>query len=254
MDKRKQLLIAVIILGGLLVFSSCGGAGTFRPIESVSPGKIIANGGIEDWQAMDLAPLENLEWKNTMFNKASNMHQRRIKSVRLAHDRENIFLLLQIEPGIEEDFEQNRRSGHIGYIFLDTDGSDATGTRRSIDDKYAGWDYRIYLPTGFFSSTDATGLSTANPLASYKIEKLTRFTATKGQYGESYHCEYRDISGGERNSNTHPTHIAFGANYLEVRLPIDVLRMYIPTRIKLIIQDLAAVPEAEVEIRALLKK
>lgn len=254
--KANKFLFVPIVLAALLISSSCADKGKLKAkvIYSVPRGKIMVDGGPDDWDAEGIKPLEDLEWKTRVLAKPAKIEDRRIKSVRLVHDEASIFLLLEIEPGIEEYFNKTRRSGQFGCIFLDTDGSDATGIRRSLDDAYAGWDYQVDLSCAFTTASEASGLIFVQPDVGYKIERMNKFVVQKLGSGLIYYCELEDVKGGEKISGGDSVFISFAGNYLEMRFSMDTLRMYLPTKIRLIVQDLTAANEAETQIYAVLRR
>ena len=120
MKKPKEFL-TIIILMGLFFISSCGKQkdnSTAEIIKIISVGSIIVDGKVDDWDSAGIIALEGLNWKDILFSKPVNAQSLRIKSVRTAHDTQNLFLLLEINPGVREHFDRIRTTSHIGYIFV----------------------------------------------------------------------------------------------------------------------------------------
>ncbi|MFH1202068.1 MAG: hypothetical protein V1674_04160 [Candidatus Omnitrophota bacterium] len=278
MKKTKIFLISIIILAGVLsiwLFPRRGyqpvKRGSYQPvkeesrtsaakvmdevvykdIKDLASGAIIIDGDIADWQAAGISPLENLEWSN-IYNMPMFEDTRRIKSVRLAYDVQNLFLLLEIKPGVKERFDKKQTTGHIGYLYLDADGSSATGARRHIKDVYPGWDWRIYLPEGFVKKEGAP-IEEIRPAAWYQIEKIKSYNEQEADYGTTFNCEYEELAGGNRASYDKPAYIAFGGDFVEMCFPFKLLGMKLPADIRLIVEDLNALPSAETRISGHLK-
>jgi len=236
MKKCIRLLFISTLVGLFFALTS------IRASERIVRKNIIVDGKSEDW--VGITPLKNLNWKTTLFPRPVRKEERRIKSVRISHNAKNFFLLLEIDPGIKEFFEQKRRTGHIGYIFVDSDDNESTGTRRESDDKYSGWDYRIYIPTGFAGSM---GRRKVRPIVEYKVERMKKFIMKKTKHGYTYHCEYEKVAGGSKCSEKDPTYISFKGKFLEMRFPFNLLDITLPTNMRLVIQDLTAFPVVETE-------
>ena len=217
-------------------------------IKSIPPGSIVVDGDVNDWEAAEVVPFRELNWIDPRHPSIEPWRMR-IKSVRIAHDAGNLYVLLKIQPGIKQRFDERQTSGHIGYIYLDADGSESTGARRHIIDEYAGWDYRIYLPTGFIGKI---GAQQFKPTAEYHIERIKSFTEKKVEHGYTFSCDYEDVAGADKASYKNPDYISFKGDFLEMRFPFEVLRIDLPTDIRLIIEDLKALPNAEIQIHAYL--
>ncbi|MFC1645988.1 hypothetical protein ACFL2Y_02285 [Candidatus Omnitrophota bacterium] len=178
---------------------------------------------------------------------------KRIKSVRIAQDAKNLYLLFEIKPGVEEYFYKKEASGHIAYLYLDADGKESTGARRHIEDKYSGWDYRIYLPTGFIGEPGEDA-EPVKPAAWYEAERIKSYREVQADYGITFNCEYEDVPGGHKASYNRPAYIAFQGDFLEVGFPFEAYGIVAPTEVKLVIDDLGALPNAEAKINGFLEK
>lgn len=225
--------------------------GSIEEIKTVAPGSIVIDGDISDWQEAGIDPLEGLEWKN-VYDMPMFKDTGRIKSVRLAYDAENLLLMLEIEPGVKQRFDERQSSGHIGYLYLDSDGTSSTGARRHIKDEYPGWDYRIYLPEGFITKENASP-EEAKPAAWYQIERIKSYAQEEVEYGTTFSCEYEEVPGGNQASYNKPANIAFQGDFIEMNFPFELLKIEIPTEIRLVIEDFKALPNAETQIFGYLK-
>ncbi|KPK40433.1 MAG: hypothetical protein AMJ78_07210 [Omnitrophica WOR_2 bacterium SM23_29] len=255
MKKEKQFLLVVTLIA-LFFIVSCGREGTYAQkeekmlvISRVSPTSISINGSNDDWNTLGIKPLSGLRWV-TVFSEPAKEASLRIRSISVTHDGQYLFLLFYLDPGIREQFETEGRTGSLGYIYLDIDGSESTGQRRSIADLYAGWDYRIYIPTGFAGGTT---IGAIKPLVEYKIEMIKETIIEKVQYGHKCNSEYEDVPGGHKNTLKDGNYIAFKEKYLEIRVPLRILNIKVPTPIKMVIRDLSAFPDAETQIQLLLQ-
>jgi len=219
------------------------------PVKKLPSGSITIDGSPHDWDSAGIGPLAELEWL-TSFSKPAFKERMRIRSVSVAYDENNLFLLFNINPGIREDFETTGRTGSLAYIYLDSDGSDSSGWRRNADDTYAGWDYRIYIPTGFGGGTT---IGPVTPLVEYKLERIKETVIEKVKYGYKYNSEYEDVPNGAKSSLTHKDCIAFHGDYLEICIPLVFLSIKTPTPMKIVIQDLSAFPQAETRESLLLQ-
>ena len=243
----------VTILAGVLLLSSCGEkAGKPAPkargivIKNVASGSLAVDGKVDDWDREEIEPLDELAWQIVKFFEAkpSAEEERRIKTISLAHDGLDLYILLEIEPGIEEFFEETGRSGHVGYIFIDCDGKDSTGGRATLESSYLGWDYRIYLPTGF---TGSTASNVVNCIAGYQIEKIEPTSEDR------LSCRYEEVADGGRGSRTDPSFIAFDSWFLEFRIPFEILEITPMGQIRFLLQDLSTLPSAQTEFAASLE-
>ena len=246
----KRFNIISIIICSVFIYS-CGGsggpgakanAGSGTPIviPEVSSGAMTVDGSINDWDGAGIPPLSGLKW-TASFSKPAKADSLRIKEIRLACDGSYVYLLMKVDPGVGE----TNRTGHLGYIYVDSDGSATTGQYRDASDEYSGWDYRIYLPTGFFGGLGKTTKS----MISYKVEKITRGAREKVKYGYKFSADYDDVPGGEKSSQKDHSDIAFSGKYVEMRIPKSVLGISAPTQVNLAIKDLSAFPDAETTVK-----
>ena len=178
---------------------------------------------------------------------------RRIKSFWICHDRDNLFVMLEIKPGVRERFEKKKLSGHIAYFYLDSDAGNLSGARRHISDEYPGWDYRIYLPEGFIKS-ESVSIQDAKPVAWYKAERIKNYNEIKADYGVTFNCEYENLAGGERSTYNNPEYISFKGDFIEMRFPFKVFNIKLPADIRLIIEDLNSLPSVEARINGKLSE
>jgi len=236
---NKTTKIFLIAIAAASFFNlSCSKKILNADVRNIPAGGIIVDGKVDDWEASGISVLDGLEWE-AAFAGFEGFEKKGIQSLRIARDKDNIFLLLEIIPGVEEHIEKNQSTGHIGYIYLDVDGSESTGARRNTEDEYHGWDYRIYLPIGFIG---ASGAGPVKPAAWYQVERITSDS------------EYEEIKGGSKSSYEGPASISFAGNYLEIKFPFILLGISPPTEIKLVIEDLKVFPQAETQLNCFLKK
>jgi len=250
----------LVVLSCALFLVSCEGgrssqikkekATTCTPVKQLHNASISVDGKSTDWDHLGIVPISGLNWLGS-FSKPADSERLRIKSMRFTHDGENFFILMSINPGIEEDFVQRGRTGSLSYIFIDADGTATTGQRRNATDTYAGYDYRIYVETGFAGNT-ATMMT--KPLVGYKIEKMKKTTIEQTQYGSSFNIDLQEIEGGRRNSIEDNYYIASQGRTLEIRIPSNLMKIEAPAKIHLVVQDLSAFPKAETEVNIDLQK
>ncbi len=133
-----------------------------------------------------------------------------MQNIKLAHDDDNLFILLRFKTGIGEKFDQeleetgNATSGAIGYLHLKTENRE----------------FVLWLPTGFSSSFDTkTGQRT-------KFISMARYDLSEVfQDGE----ETRDIAG--RSSDEDPEFLAYDDKFFELRIPLSELGITGNTRL-----------------------
>ncbi|MDP8233832.1 MAG: hypothetical protein P9M06_03395, partial [Candidatus Saelkia tenebricola] len=209
------------------------------PVEAIS-----VDGDVQDWVKSKITAVKGLKWYD-QFSKPVDKESLRIKSVLITYDYDNLYILFYINPGVEEYFKIMKRSGAIGYVFIDSDNSDTTGARRNMKDEYAGYDFRIYLSTGF-SGTVGTGFTRSS--AEYNIERVKGFILEKTQYGDEYVCEYEDVYQGNKISDGDSEYISFEGKFLELSFPFELLDIKIPGQVGLVIQDISSTSKAQTKL------
>ncbi len=268
MSNRRLVLIGILLVGVFLTVSCSKKQQDVSPVSKekekqapvladksgihIQKASIVIDGKPQDWQAAGITGLTGLEWKPELEGFDDFVSSKRIKSVYLACDASNLFILFEIYPGVAERFQKRHTSGSVGVIYLDIDASKSTGCRRNIKDGYSGWDYRIYLSEGFMGKPGAS-LKEVEPIASYSIEKIKNFIQKDTGHGPAFNCEYEDVKGGEKFSFRRPADIAFEGAFLEIRFPFSLFTMNKPAQIHMVIEDLGSFPNAEAEITARLE-
>lgn len=213
----------VFVLGLFIFFSltSCGGdrssgkGGKSSPTKKIiaaAPRRIVTDGKSADWSGIEV-----LTPDVGSAERGEHPPEINLKSVKVTHDGNNIFFLLQA---------QHVGSGVVN-IFVDSDGNKATGITRSlIGDKMKtvgfepGWDYIIKLT--YSSSFDRTGKGEP-----YLISQVEKFK--KAKYGYS-----TTLVDKHRNNKDDPVYVGVTKEFQELRIPFDVLEIKPPTAVNLL--------------------
>ena len=235
------------------------------------PARIKVDGRANDWDAAGIAPLEGLAWffadggpregrKKFVGGKLVPLdadkvltEERRIKSIRIAHDAQDLRMLLELNPGIKERFEQKGSGEYIGHLYVDCDNDRSTGTVRVRDEQSPGWDFHVHLQAGYVQHF-VMSVSRTTPTALYLVDKLkgVRTATIQGRRGKFWDTE--GVPGGKRDSEKDPSYVAFEGSYLEMRFPLKLLSIVPPADIRLLIEDDDPWPEVAIEIPVSLGK
>ena len=142
--------------------------------------------------------------------------------VGFAHDGESLFIVFQMKEGIGERFERTRRTGALGYLYLDTDGDTNTGLVKTVHGKAGGFDACLCSPTGF---AGGTGRETV-PMAAYEVSL----------YQDD---GFEEVPDGEKETHENPEFIAFDGKCFEMRIPFKQLGIEPPTQLGVTFHSMA---------------
>ncbi len=192
----------------------------------VEPGSVTMDGNPAKWAEREMIlypvlpprPFEGepreMQQRFQLEQWAASIEDAFAQRVGFAHDGESLFVVFQMKEGIGERFERTRRTGALGYLYLDTDGDTNTGLVKTVHGKSGGFDVCIWLPTGF---AGGTGRKTV-PMAAYEVSRYE----TDG---------FEEVPDGEKETHEDPEFIAFDGKCFEMRIPFEQLGIEPPTEL-----------------------
>jgi hypothetical protein len=187
-------------------------------VAQVAAGAIVIDGTSDDWAALKMRrwnvlpprPVKGeprgMGERFALRQWAHTAETAEVHFLALAHDEENLYVILQMPVGIKEKYEKTHATGALGYLCLDLDGDASTGQQETLYGKTAGFDCKLWLPTGFYGALGEP----AKPMAAYEV---TCFENGK----------FEEVPGAEKETHEAPDFIAFAGNFIEMRIPYDVL-------------------------------
>jgi len=174
----------------------------------VSPGAITVDGKATDWT--EVRPFV-LRWHEEVQNEW--------RSVCIAHDRANLYLLVELPYIIEDRAPKERSFLPLGSIYVDADNNPATGEPSSVSNIALGCERIVWL--------QAKPASGAQPCIGYYLEEYD-------QNGPEGGVRYTRVEGSEVYGDTTPQ-IAAGYRYnLEFAIPLASLGIAPPCKSRLL--------------------
>jgi len=203
-----------------------GGTPAVPVVPRVESGAIKIDGVADEWVGLEV-PLYALIPPRPVEGEPKDRHEEMMlqswagrarsaeaQAMALAHDGQDLYVILKLAIGIQEEWEQTHRTGALGYLCFDSDGDASTGEAANVHGEQVGADFRLWLPTGFHGGTDIETV----PVASYDLEAWQQ---------ESY----EDVADGERGTLEDPDWIAFAGRFLEMRIPLAQLGLEPPAEV-----------------------
>ncbi len=225
---KKSLLFLILSSLVILSFGVCSKSKTvdeseIRPTENAPSGSTLLftlDGSIKDWIGQE--PL----WRETGVEGRGPFEESiNIKQVFFKNDDKFLFVFMQLSPTIEERFKISGSGDIVGYLYLDTDNDPETGSSEVVkyagftEDKYRGYDVKVFLPVGVMSSSKGK-----TPCVAYEIRSLDN-------------AEFSHMSDFTQNSFSSQALIAHGKDGIEFALPLDKLGLQPPKTIRVLLAE-----------------
>jgi hypothetical protein len=174
----------------------------------VNPGAITVDGKATDWT--EIRPF-SLRWSGSTENEW--------RAVCIAHDRANLYLLIELPYIIEDRAPKERGALNLGSIYVDADNNPATGEPSSVSNIAPGCERIVWL--------QAKPASGAQPCIGYWMEEYDQNTPEGG-------VRYTKIEGSEVYGDTAPQTVAGYRYNLEVAIPLASLGIVPPCKSRLL--------------------
>ncbi len=115
------------------------------------PPKCKIDGVFGDWKGYQTGWNETgLDWSKVKMTPAFDGID--LKEFYYNNDETYLYLFIKCKPTVQERYDKTRRTGDLGYLYIDSDMNTNTGaTDRDADGSSSilGTEIQIYLPTGF---------------------------------------------------------------------------------------------------------
>jgi len=226
---KKSLLFLILSSLVVLSFGVCSKSNKvdeseIGPLENAPSGPTLLftlDGSMTDWIGQE--PL----WRETGVEGRGPFEESiDIKQVFFKNDDKFLFVFMQLSPTIEERFKISGSGDIVGYLYLDTDNDPETGSSEVVkyagftEDKYRGYDVKVFLPVGVMSSSKGE----KTPHVGYEIRSLDN-------------TEFSAMSEFKQNSFSSQALIAHGKDGIEFALPLDKLGLQPPKVVRILLSE-----------------
>lgn len=178
---------------------------------------VTLDGKIQDWAGTE--PLWN---EGGMAGRGAFESNIDIQQVYFKNDSQYLYAFMRISPTIEDRFKKSPTGGIIGDLFLDLDNNPNTGSNAfegREEEKYKGYEARVHLPVGVITSEGKS-----SPFLGYEV-----YRHEGGFYGINTVDRQDTMSEGAL--------ISHGPDGIEFAVRLDILKLALPTTIRVMLAE-----------------